>query len=58
MKQFNEAIARSYALGYYDGRTSGIQTLPEHFTDEYRAAYTWGYDAGVTDYCHEIAEAE
>lgn len=57
MNQFNESIARSYALGYYDGRTSGTQAPPEHFTDEHRAAYIWGYDAGVTDYCHEIEEA-
>ncbi len=52
-----------FALGYYDGRTVGVEdSLGELDGDKdaaNRAAYKRGYDQGVFDYCEmDIEEDE
>ena len=39
----------AYALGYYDGRTNGVENAPNE--DSARMYYILGFDRGVTDYC-------
>lgn len=46
----NHSLAYAYALGYYDGRSKGVEVNCFE-ADEYRLAYTEGYERGVTDYC-------
>ena len=41
----------AYALGYYDGRATGMEQNPFEPEDESRHWYRIGYDAGVSDYC-------
>ena len=43
-----------FARGYHDGRSIGVHddALRNHITEECSAAYTRGYDTGVTDYCN------
>ena len=46
----------AYALGYYDGRSQGVEANPFD-NDAERNAYTQGYERGVTDYCYfELGE--
>ena len=56
-RPLNEPLALAYALGYYHGRTMGTEDMPEHYENDKRAAYIWGYDAGVYAYCQEIEGA-
>jgi hypothetical protein len=47
--KLNHDHAYAYALGYWDGRSKGIES--NGFKDsENRMAYDWGYERGVTDY--------
>jgi hypothetical protein len=52
----NYPLAYAYALGYYDGRSKGVEDNQFTFDDE-RQAYTEGYERGVTDYCELDEEA-
>lgn len=49
----NEHDHVAYALGYYHGRAEGVDQNPYDGEDPARYMYTWGYEAGVSDYCHE-----
>lgn len=45
-------LLRSYAMGYYDGRTTGTRHLDwDDVPAGARSYYKAGYDAGVADYC-------
>ena len=39
----------AYAVGYFDGRTNGIENAP--IDDLERMYYILGFDRGVADYC-------
>ena len=41
----------AYAIGYYDGRSEGVDNNP-YEDRELRHSYRLGYDRGVSDYCH------
>ncbi len=41
----------AFALGYFDGRTDGVERNP--FRGEPERMYREGYDLGVADYCQE-----
>jgi hypothetical protein len=45
----------AYAVGYYDGRSNGIETPPED-DDIMRVSYIMGFERGVRDYCDYLAE--
>lgn len=49
----NEQDCVAYALGYYHGRAEGVNQNPYDGEDTARSMYTWGYEAGVADYCRE-----
>ena len=44
-----EAELKAFALGYYDGRTEGVESDP-YVADNLRHMYRRGYDAGVAEY--------
>ena len=46
----NMVFVQAYALGYYDGRSEGVEENMYH-DEESRHWYRLGYDAGVADYC-------
>lgn len=46
----NDQELRAYGVGYYHGRTHGVEDCP-YEDDNLRHYYTRGYEAGVTDYC-------
>ena len=47
---FDHGIAYAYALGYFDGRSKGVDC--NHFMCPYEHyAYGQGYERGVSDYC-------
>ena len=52
----NYSLMYAYALGYHDGRTVGVEDN-QFEADEYRLAYSEGYQRGVTDYCELDEEA-
>ena len=39
----------AYAVGYFDGRTNGIENAPSD--EKERMNYIMGFDRGVSDYC-------
>ena len=43
--------AQAYAKGYWDGRSIGVEKIPERFTDAQRHYYKLGYQKGVSDFC-------
>jgi hypothetical protein len=46
------AVIKAFALGYYDGRISGIEDNPYSkatYADEYKA-YADGFEVGATDF--------
>ena len=45
----NELELKAYALGYYHGRSEGVEKDP-FVADELRHLYRRGYEAGVADY--------
>ena len=47
-----EAELKAFALGYYDGRTEGVESNPYKAggEDALRHMYRRGYDAGVAEY--------
>lgn len=49
MKTICEAELKAFALGYYDGRTEGVERDP-YVADNLRHMYRRGYDAGIADY--------
>jgi hypothetical protein len=51
---FVSTTLTAYAFGYYDGRATGCESNPFSGDMVERAYYTWGYEAGVADYCDEI----
>lgn len=44
-----ESEIKAYALGYYDGRTEGVEN-DTYDNDALRHMYRRGYDAGVADF--------
>lgn len=49
----SELELKAYALGYYHGRSEGVEKDP-FVADELRHLYRRGYDAGVADYAYMI----
>lgn len=49
----SELELKAYALGYYHGRSEGVEKDP-YVSDELRHLYRRGYDAGVADYAYMI----
>jgi hypothetical protein len=45
----NHVELYDYALGYYDGRTNGVENAP--IDEKKRVVYIMGFDRGVSDYC-------
>jgi hypothetical protein len=45
----NHVELYAYALGYYDGRTNGVENAP--IDEKKRVVYIMGFDRGVSDYC-------
>ena len=49
-----DAELKAFALGYYDGRTEGVESNP--YTDSLRHFYRRCYDAGVAEYSHIVTD--
>jgi hypothetical protein len=48
----NMTTQYAYALGYWQGRAEGHDTMPQGLdNDTARQAWRAGYDKGVADYC-------
>jgi hypothetical protein len=49
----NESYLLAFAMGYCDGKTTGVRENPFDEADAERYWYSRGYDAGVSAYCRE-----
>lgn len=58
LDNFDYNLAEAYALGYFDGRSKGVDTNPYEYDDTCRFLYTQGYERGVADYCELDTEDE
>jgi hypothetical protein len=48
----NHVELYAYAVGYFDGRTNGVENAPIALDDDSaRLHYILGFDRGVADYC-------
>jgi len=47
----NYAHLDAYALGYYHGRSEGVDANPYDHAQTERSLYNDGYEHGVGDYC-------
>ena len=59
MKPTNDVMdyAYAYALGYWDGRSKGVEDN-KFEDDKSRVAYGFGYERGVSDFCEHDEETE